>query len=67
MIVTDAFAGVRRIDDLFLKTLVLRQYHEYLRWFVALPELEKEWPAWREASGAVSAANRRGSPENEHP
>ena len=45
-------SAVRRIDDPFLETLVARQYHEYLRWFVALPGLEKEWPAWREASGA---------------
>jgi hypothetical protein len=48
-------SAVRRIDDPFLKTLVVRQYHEYLRWFVALPELEKEWPAWREASEAERA------------
>ncbi len=48
-------SAVRRIHDPFLKTLVVRQYHEYLRWFVALPELEKEWPAWREASGAERA------------
>jgi hypothetical protein len=48
-------SAMRRIDDPFLKTLVLRQYHEYLRWFVALPELKKEWPAWRQASEAERA------------
>jgi hypothetical protein len=43
-------SALRRIDDPLLETLVARQYHEYLRWYIALPELEREWPLWREAS-----------------
>lgn len=48
-------SALRRIDDPLLETLVARQYHEYLRWYIAFPELAREWPLWREASEARRA------------
>src|SRR4051812_2713582 len=32
-----------------MQALVARQYYEYLRWRIVLPELEQNWEDWREA------------------
>src|SRR5207253_1846015 len=32
----------------FVEALVARQYYEYLRWYVVVPELERSWPEWRD-------------------
>jgi len=32
-----------------LEALTARQYYEYLRWYVMMPEFERNWPAWRDA------------------
>jgi hypothetical protein len=32
-----------------LEALAARQYYDYLRWHVIIPELERSWPAWRDA------------------
>ena len=31
----------------FVEALAARQYYDYLRWYVAVPELERSWPDWR--------------------
>ncbi len=45
-------AAVDRIGNPVLRALVGRQYYAYLRWWLAWPEFEKTWPAWRIASEA---------------
>lgn len=45
-------AAVNRIGNPVLRALVARQYYAYLRWWLAWPEFEKSWPAWRSASEA---------------
>jgi len=32
-----------------LAALAARQYYEYLRWYVIVPDLERTWAAWRDA------------------
>ena len=32
-----------------LEALAARQYYEYLRWYVIVPDLERTWAAWRDA------------------
>jgi len=32
-----------------VEALAARQYYDYLRWYVILPDLERRWPAWRDA------------------
>ena len=31
-----------------VEAVVARQYYEYLRWYVIIPELERSWPDWRD-------------------
>ena len=33
----------------FVEALAARQYYEFLRWYVIIPELERCWPDWRDA------------------
>lgn len=50
---------LRSLDPM-LEALAARQYYEYLRWQVILPELARTWPAWRDADeyrrGQLAAA-----------
>ena len=39
-----------QMNDPLLETLIARQYYEHLRWYVVIPELERKWPAWRDAN-----------------
>jgi hypothetical protein len=32
----------------FVEALAARQYYEYLRWYVVIPEFERSWPDWRD-------------------
>jgi hypothetical protein len=32
----------------FVESLAARQYYEFLRWYVIIPELERSWPDWRD-------------------
>jgi hypothetical protein len=33
----------------FVESLAARQYYEYLRWYVIIPDLERSWPEWRDS------------------
>jgi hypothetical protein len=44
-----------QIHNPFLRTLVVRQYYEYLRWFIAWPVFQHTWPAWRMGGEAERA------------
>jgi hypothetical protein len=43
-----ARAKLARLNPL-LEALTARQYYEYLRWYVMIPEFERKWAAWRDA------------------
>jgi hypothetical protein len=32
----------------FVEALAARQYYEFLRWYVVIPEFERSWPDWRD-------------------
>jgi hypothetical protein len=39
--------ALAQIHNPILETLVVRQYYEYLRWWIAWPAFERTWRAWR--------------------
>lgn len=39
--------AISELYNPFLKALVVRQYYEYLRWWIAWPIFERTWRAWQ--------------------